>query len=125
MAGSKKYLVYTTDDGTDFALLSDESNIEAVNAGTQDYVNGLTIKYCLPSNVQPRQAVFRSLDGRRTIKCTVLTRTIYDGLAGGAITSIPDPFTQDAVLYLSQLIPEVLTLLPKAVDTGLNDGDNS
>lgn len=122
MAGSKKWFVYTTDSGDDFALLADESNTEAVNAGTQDYVDGVSIQYSLPGNVKPRAAVYQSTNGDRTIRCYCLTQTIYNGVLAGTPT-ITDPIAGTGTLTLIRLEPERITLLPIAVDTGITDGD--
>lgn len=123
MAGSLKWFVYTTDDGTDFALELDESNTEAVNGATQDYVPAVAIKYNLPKNVVPRSAYYRSADGTRTIRCVALTRTIYDGIPTN-VSSIADPIAGgSATLGLIRVRPEVIRNLPFAGDTGLTDGD--
>lgn len=121
MAGSNKWFVYTTDDGTDFALYADESNTEAVNGSTQDYVAAVAIKYALPKNVRPRRAVYANADGSRTITCYCLTQSIYNGIPAN-VTSIPDPIGS-GTLALVRIRPEVITRLPFAGDTGLNDGD--
>jgi len=122
MAGSKKYFVYTTDAGTDFALLLDESNTEAVNAGTQDYADGVNIQYELPKNITPRYAVYKNAAGTRSIRCVALTPTIFAGIAVGAPT-IGDPIAGTGTLALARLQPESLKRLPIAIDTGLQDGD--
>ncbi len=121
MSGSNKWFVYTTDDGTDFALYADESNTEAVNGATQDFVAAVAIKYALPKNVRPRTAVYASADGTRTIKAYVLTQTIYNGIPAG-VSSITDPIG-GGTLGLVRIRPEVITRLPFAGDTGLVDGD--
>lgn len=122
MAGSKKYFVYTTDAGIDFALLADESNTEAVNAGTQDYADGVSVPYTLPRNIRPRKLVYSSVDGNRKITCYALTPTIFAGAPTGAPT-IPDPITLTATLTLVDAVPEQRKRIPIAIDTGLNDGD--
>ena len=122
MAGSKKYFVYTTDAGTDFALLADESNTEAVNAGTQDYADGVVITYELPRNIRPRFAEYANAAGTRKIRCYALTTTVYDGIPIGA-PAITDPIAGTGTLSLRRLEPERLKRLPIALDTGLTDGD--
>ena len=122
MAGSKKYFVYTTDDGEDYAILADESNTEAVNGGTQDFVAGLSVKYHLPRNVRPRAAVYGNAAGTRTIRCYCLTQTIYSGVVAGTPT-ITDPIAGSGNLSLIRLEPEKIRLLPVEFDTGLQDGD--
>jgi hypothetical protein len=121
MAGSKKWFVYTDDRGGDFGLLADESNTEAVNGGTQDYVDGTTIINALPRNIVPRAAVYQNTARTRTIRCICLTQTIYNGIITNAPT-ITDPIA-GGNLALARLEPERIKLLPIAADTGLNDGD--
>jgi hypothetical protein len=122
MAGSKKYFVYTTDDGGDFALLADESNTEAVNAGTQDYADGVTIRFELPRNLRPRRAIYANTARTRRITTYPLTQTIYNGVVAG-VPTITDPIAGTGTLSLIDLIPEELKRLPIALDTGLTDGD--
>lgn len=122
MAGSNKWFVYTTDDGTDFAINLDESNTEAVNGATQDYVPAVSIKYNLPRNVKPRAAYYASADGSRVLRCVALTQTIYNGIPTN-VSSISDPLTPANTLGLIRIRPEIITRLPFAGDTGLNDGD--
>lgn len=121
MAGSKKWFVYTTDDGTDFAVQLDESNTEAVNGATQDYVAGSAFKYSVPGNLRLRSAYYGNADGTRVIKCVALTPTIYNGIPAN-VSSITDPIG-GGTLGLIRIRPEVITRLPFAGDTGLNDGD--
>lgn len=124
MAGSLKWFVYTTDDGTDFAIRLDESNTEAVNGSTQDYVAGTAFRFSIPRNLRPRQAVYRSPDGVRTIRCVALTQSIYNGIPAG-VTSITDPLPPGNTLGLVQIIPERISPLPFANDTGIDDGDDT
>lgn len=122
MAGSKKYFVYTTDAGTDYAFLADESNTEAVSAGTQDYADGVVIQDELPRNIRPRYAVYANAAGTRKIKCYALTTAIYNGIVLGA-PSITDPIAGTGTLTLRDLVPEKRKRIPIALDTGLTDGD--
>lgn len=121
MAGSKKYFVYTTDQGDDFALLADESNTEVVNGGTQDFPNGTPpTLYTLPRNVTPRQLIYRSVDGTVTRRVYALTPAILAG-AGGAVASFPDPVSGQTVNLVRQL-GEIIAF-PFGPDTGQQDGD--
>lgn len=120
MAGSVKWFVYTTDNATDFALEADESNVEALAAGTQDYPEtGSPPIFALPRNVKPRFAVYANSAGTRRIKIPVITQTIYNALDGNS--TIADPITAGTLKLLYKR-PEVITL-PRGDDTGLNDGD--
>lgn len=120
MAGSLKYFVYTADDGTDFALLADESNVEAVAGGTQDYVSGLNVVYNVPRNVTPRYAFYSGQAGARTLRVPVLTQTLFNNIITGAPT-ITDPIG-GGTLTLIRKQPEIIRL-PRPDDTGLIDGD--
>lgn len=120
MAGSIKWFIYTTDTGADYALQADESNVEAVNGGTQDFLNDSTVIYAVPRNVRPRYAVYSNAAGTREIKCVALTTTIYNAIPS-TVQSITDPIG-GGTLTLKRIRPEVITL-PFGQDTGLDDGD--
>jgi hypothetical protein len=122
MAGSLKYFEYTADNGDIFALLADESNVEALNGTTNDYDADSTVLYHLPGNVKPRYAVFSNAAKTRNIKVPVLTSAGYTALVGSS-TSIGDPIAGTGTLALTRLVPEKISLLPIAADTGLIDGD--
>lgn len=121
MAGSIKWFIYTTDDGDDFAVKLDESNTEQINAGTQDYVAGAGVNYALPRNVKPRNLVYESTDGAVRRRLVALTPTIFNGVAAG--NSYTDPVS-GVVVNLVQKNGERISL-PRADDTGLQDGDPS
>jgi hypothetical protein len=121
MAGSIKWFIYTTDQGADFAIKLDESNTEAVNAGTQDYLNAGTVVNALPRNIKPRYIRVRSGDGLTTRKLVCLTPTIFAGITSGF--SIANP-NGAGVLFLVGKVGEKISV-PFGVDTGLTDGDDS
>jgi len=121
VTGSLKWFVYTTDDGSDYALWGDESNIEAVMAGTQDYPDGGNITHGVPRNITPRFAVFESQGGRRKLKIPVLTTQVFNNLNGSY--TINDPFSGGQMTFAYKR-PEKIRM-PKGADTGLNDGDAS
>lgn len=122
MAGSRKWFVYTTDAGTDFGIQLDESNTEAVNAGTQDYTDSVTIPFALPRNIKPRAVYYTNASRTRTIKCVCLTQTIYNGVVAGGVPTITDPIAGTGTLGLIRAVGERVQL-PVPLDTGLNDGD--
>jgi len=121
MAGSLKWFVYTTDAGDDFAVFRDESNTEAINAGTQDYVDATTVQHAIPRNVTPRYVRMRSADGLVARNIIVLTTTIYNAIAAGS--TVTDQVS-GKTLVLSEKVGERIKY-PKAPDTGLTDGDAS
>jgi len=120
MAGSIKWFVYTTDNGTDFAISADESNVEAVAGGTQDYVSGLSIPFAIPRNLTPRYAYYSDPTAVRTIRVPVLTQALFNGILTGSPT-IADPVGA-LTLNLVRVTPERIRL-PRAADSGLTDGD--
>jgi hypothetical protein len=125
MAGSIKWFVYTTDSGVDYALRLDESNTEAVNGGTQDYVTGLNIVPAVPRNIKPRVVFYTNAARTRTIKCVCLTQTIYNAVVGGSVPTIADTIAGGAAtLGLIRAKGEQIQL-PVPLDTGLNDGDET
>lgn len=122
MAGSLKFFEYETDDAEIFAIFADESNVEAVNGTANDYTPTSTATYWLPRNVEPRYAVYSSADGNRNIKIPVLSPEIYADVLSTTPT-ITDPIAGTGTLTLSRLVPQIVKRLPRAVDTGLIDGD--
>lgn len=120
MAGSLKNFEYTADDGTTYAVNMDESNGEAV--GNADFVDASTATTFIPRNLVPRTAIYASADGR-------LRRTIC--ITSNAATSATLPSTIDVTdglgatitLSLSLFKGETFKTIPKAADTGLDDGD--
>lgn len=117
MAGSLRAFRYTGDDGETWALLRDESNIEAVNGEGGNITSAE--KYKVPSNLKPRSATYANTEGtiRRTVP--VLTAATFNGLAPGA--TITDQVSGDT-LQLRFKKGEIVSLLP-INDTALNDGD--
>lgn len=117
MAGSLRGFPYTADDGSSWALLRDESNMEAVNGGG----NPLTAaqKYKAPSNLRVRSATFANVAGTIRRKIPVLTPAIFSGLTPA--DTITDQVSGDT-LQLRFTEGERVSLLPLG-DTALNDGD--
>jgi len=121
MAGSLKWLVYTTDAGVDFAILLDESNTESVNGSTQDFVDGLAIANAVPRNIKPRELFYTNATRTRTIRCVALTQAIYAGVLSGGVPTIPDPLSGQTLTLIRANGERIR--LPFALDTGLTDGD--
>lgn len=123
MAGSIKWFEYTTDAGDTFALKMDESNGEAV--GNVDYSATSTATFALPRNIQPRVARYTSADGlyarsicvgSNTATPATLPQTIEGNISGSAGT---------ITLSLASYTGEKFTAIPRAGDTGLDDGDDT
>lgn len=120
MAGSIKWFPYTDDFGSVYALLADESNVEACN-GALDYTGTPVLVDAVPRNVNVRAAYYGTTDGLRTIKVPILTPALYAGL-NTATPTIQDPITPALTLVLQRIRPETRRL-PIPNDTGLQDGD--
>lgn len=123
MAGSLKWFVYTDDLGTDFAIKLDESNTEAVNGGNNDLISGASVPNALPRNVKPRAVYYTNADRTRRIRCVCLTSTIYSGVVGGSVPTIPDPIAGGSATLGLIASEGEKRILPVPLDTGLNDGD--
>lgn len=122
MAGSIKWHVYVDDFGSTYALLADESNVEAINVDG-DYTGTPALVDALPRNVRPRMAYYGTTDGLRVIGIPVLTPARYASLSAD-VPTIDDPITTGITLVLLRLRPEVRRL-PIPNDTGLQDGDTT
>jgi hypothetical protein len=118
MAGSLKYFRYTADDGTNFALLADESNIETVN-DTETQPITPAVKYKVPSNLKARTATFQSADGLIRREVVVLNTTRFGALDG---TFSYTDGTSGVAVFLRSLNGERVQL-PGLSDTGQLDGD--
>lgn len=124
MAGSRKWFVYASDIGTDYAIQLDESNTEAVMGGSDgDYTDTTNITAAVPRNISPRAVYYGNATRTRTIKCTVLSAARYgDIVAGNEVQTIPDPITSTETLTLIRAEGERITI-PFPFDTGITDGD--
>lgn len=126
MAGSKKWTFYETDDGEQWGLIRDESNVEGVVIadGDVDIPTGSSIKYSVPANVRPRYATYKSETTVKVRRVTIPTRALYDDLASAIPNSTSKTFTEDGEVFrLQGLSPERIRPVVFSGDTGLNDGD--
>jgi hypothetical protein len=120
MAGSNKWFTYTSNDGTDWALKADESNVEGIMGSVGSGAPAGQL-YKPPRNLRPRFAVFGNAAGTRQIKVPVLTETVYNALS--AEDTIPDGVAGTGTLNFIRKRPELIFDSPTAFDTGLTDGD--
>lgn len=123
MAGSRKWFVYDSDSGAQYAIQLDESNTEAVMGGdVGDYTDTSDVVVAVPRNITPRKVSYSNNDRTRVIVCTVLTTSRYTEIVDGTeAQTIPDPI-DGGTLFLIRAAGERITL-PFAIDTGLTDGD--
>lgn len=118
MAGSLRGFRYTADDGTTWAALRDESNVEAINGGVGGVLTPAE-KYKIPSNLTPRSAVFVSTDGLIRRDIIVLTAATFAALT--ATTTVTDQVSGET-LNLKLKKGERVQLLSLS-DTAILDGD--
>lgn len=123
MAGSRKWFVYSSDTGSDFAVQLDESNTEAVMGATGDYEAASAVQFAIPRNIKPRAVYYTNAERTRTLKVTVLTAAKYAAIANGSESqTIPDPIAGTGNLFAINLQGERIQR-PFPDDTGLDDGD--
>lgn len=122
MAGSKKWFLYTTKNGDDFAINLDESNTEAANGTGLGLTLANATDYAVPRNIRPRTATFANPARTRIITCTILTETAYDAITAGETIADPLGASGDPALSYIRKRAE-LTRTPLIIDTGLIDGD--
>jgi hypothetical protein len=124
MAGSLKWFEYTTDSGDSFGLYMDESNGEAV--GNTDFapLESDDVIYAIPRNVQPRSALYRSIDGK-------VSRRIAVTDPAATIATLPNAITVAAIdgnpayqLNLQSFRGEEIKRIT-GFDSGQDDGDAS
>lgn len=118
MAGSRKWFKYTTNSGQVFGVNMDESNGEAVSNPDFTTTDTGVITFALPRNVSPRQATYRSFDGKESANVIICDKD-------ASIANIPEQITLSSgtTANLTQFVGEVFRPIPIAVDTGLDDGD--
>lgn len=118
MAGSLKWFIYTDDRANDWALLADESNIEAVNAGAIQPITPAA-QYKVPGNLRTRKATFQNATG--LIRRDIVVLTAAHAVTFTSASTIVDQSSGETLSFKS-ILGERLTL-PTLSDTGLLDGD--
>jgi hypothetical protein len=123
MAGSKRWFNYVLDDGTNVAILADESNVEAIN-GTAASVPAVGSRptRLAPKGTKLRFVQYTSTDGNRKIRVPCLTQTIY-GAIPAANATLADPISV-GTLNFDYKRAEVSRAPKFGSDSGLNDGDS-
>lgn len=125
MAGSRKWMIYTADDGTEYSVRVDESNSEALGMGWLDYEVGST------AQALPRGFVMRTITAQDPVSGA--RRQIPVGQAGASAFAIggsillqsfmPGATGVIAFEILSAVGEQFSQSRPRATDTGLTDGD--
>lgn len=113
MVGSKAWFIYTTDSGTNYAILADKSNVLAVNPSGAS--NAGLPSAAVPRNYKTRYALFRSADGLTNRKVVLLTAADVAALTP---TKSFTPQGSTVAVTISYTRGESVQL-PKLVDSGL------
>lgn len=113
MSGSVRWYVYTSDNGVDYAILADKSNIAAVNPSGAAAPATLP-QAAVPRNIKPRYALFS--DDTGTIRRKVVLLKPSDVAALTPTLSFT-PTGETAAVKLSSIKGEQIRL-PKLLDTG-------
>lgn len=126
MAGSRKWMKYTTDEGTEYAVQIDESNSEATGMGWLDYTDDDGAVPLLPRGLVMRTiTAIDSVSGaRRTIPVGNVGATAF--AAGGAVllqSFMPGATGVIAFEIISAMGEMANRSRPRSGDTGLTDGD--
>ena len=124
MAGSIKWFVYTSDDGSDYAFRADESNIEAINGENGDYTDTSDVPIALPRNITPRRARYSNTERTVTRTVIVVNPTIYNAIVTGTGAQSFD-VNVEGTTYTLGLVSTIgeSFVRPTPVDTGQTDGD--
>lgn len=124
MAGSNKWFNYSADDGTDWCIFADESNVEAANQASA-IAPLVGAKYKVPRNMKVRYAVFGNQSGTRSLKIPITTAIVYNNLtaASSIQDTLPDDGDGDTTLFFIRKRPEIISPSPTIFDTGIDDGD--
>ena len=125
MAGSLRKFVYTSDDGTQYQIKRDESNVEILNASSdqEDGVPSGTVGN-LPSGYTCRYAILYMVANpqiKRTVP--VLSHDVFSQLTGATDYSLQIVGAANSNFRISSLIGERREGLTNN-DTGQNDGDS-
>jgi len=122
MAGSRKTVAYTADDGTQYCISVDESNIEMI-MGAQVAASGAYP--ALPKGTEPRFVRVEDLAGLVKRKIPVLTLARYTALDGTTDLTLPTVGDVDGgtAVRVRTKRGEKNRFIPRDYDTGKFDGD--
>lgn len=122
MTGSIKTFEYTDGNDNKWAINMDESNGEAV--GNTDFTDSSTAQFFLPRNVVPRYANYRAADGSLQRRIAVTENDATSDSLPNSIT-VKDAEGADVDILLTSLVGEVVRVIPRAEDSGQDDGDDT
>lgn len=112
MAGSIKWMVYTADDASEYAVLIDEGNGEA--GGFKDYADGTT------AGVLPRYFQMRYVNA---VSASGVARKFYIADPADPLLTDGGTITVDSIAYAVSSRRGETARLPRAADSGQTDGD--
>lgn len=123
MAGSKREFLYETNSGTQFTIIADESNTEAINGiSSASPTLGIIV---LPLTRYVRRARYVSTDKLHSAIIPVLTPS--DALLCPSVITINKANGSGGTLTVNLNFKRVLSerfVAGSGQDSGLNDGDN-
>lgn len=121
MAGSRKTVKYTADNGSEHCIMVDESNIEMI-MGAQVPASGAFPP--LLKGMEPRKVRVEDTTGKIRREIPVLTAARFVALTGSTALTLGagDPDSGTAVRVRNK-IAEKNRFIPRDYDTGKDDGD--
>lgn len=125
MAGSKRFYLYSSDDGKQYKIERDESNTETLNSSS-DQEDGVPSASTpsLPSGYTTRYALLYQVSNPTVKrKVTILSQTVFSSLTGGTDYPLAVVGATAQNFRISSLIGEKRERLT-VNDTGQNDGDS-
>ena len=122
--GSRRWFPYTSDDGTVYGKLADESNVEMIvpATGSQAVPAGAE---ALPPSIKPRMTFWKA-SNMSTKSIPIMTKATFDLLTEGNVYNAPavgEENPSGTVFTLVRKVPERGFRKPVTIDTGKNDGD--
>lgn len=121
MAGSRKTVAYTGDNGSQYCISVDESNIELI-MGAQVPASGAYP--ALPKGTKPRFVRVEDLTGKIKRTIPVLTLTRFTALTGAtALTLGSGDIDSGTDVRVRTKVGEKNRFIPRNYDTGKDDGD--
>lgn len=121
MAGSRKTVNYTADDGSQYCISVDESNVEMI-MGAAVPANGAFPAQ--PKGTIPRFVRVEDITGRIKRTIPVLTAARFTALTGATALTLGAGDIDNLVdVRVRTKVAEKNRFIPRNFDTGKNDGD--
>ena len=121
MAGSRKTVKYTADNGSDYCISVDESNIEMIMGAA---VPASGAYPALPKGTEPRKVRVEDITGKVKRTIPVLTAARFVALTGStALTLGAGDIDSGTDVRVRTKVAEKNRFIPRNYDTGKDDGD--